>query len=331
VGARWTRDKKDAAVFKANYLGIGSPITGRPVAPVGILTNYTAKETFEEFTPRISATYKLTPDVNAYAAYGRGFKSGGFDMRGDATATPATVNGYDPEIVDSYEAGLKGALFDRRLRFTSAAFYTEYKGQQITTQRLNPAGTGVVSFVDNVGSSTIYGAEFEGQAQLTDRLSANVALGYTKAEFDKFLSFVPNAAPPPAFVLADVADQRQFQNTPKWTGNVSLAYEQPLPSGSLRLLGSMSFRSDSSMFETPFPQVDQKAYELYDVSLVYTSEDEKFRVGLHGRNLADKRYRTGAYTFAFDPAAPSTVIFGDSVIGFYGPPRTVTATLDVRF
>jgi iron complex outermembrane receptor protein len=331
VGARWTRDKKDAAVFKANYLGIGSPITGRAVAPLGILTNYTAKETFEEFTPRVSATYELTPDVNVYASYGRGFKSGGFDMRGDATATPSTVNGYDPEIVDSYEAGLKGALFDRRVRFTSAAFYTEYKGQQITTQRLNPAGTGVVSFVDNVGSSTIYGAEFEGQAQLTDRLSANVALGYTKAEFDKFLSFVPNAAPPPVFVLADVADQRQFQNTPKWTGNVSLAYEQPLSSGSLRLLGSMSFRSDSSMFETPFPQVDQKAYELYDVSLVYTSEDERFRVGLHGRNLTDKRYRTGAYTFAFDPAAPSTLIFGDSVIGFYGPPRTVTATLDVRF
>jgi iron complex outermembrane receptor protein len=93
----------------------------------------------------------------------------------------------------------------------------------------------------------------------------------------------------------------------------------------------MSFRSDSSMFETPFPQVDQKAYELYDVSLVYTSEDEKWRLGLHGRNLTDKRYRTGAYTFAFDPAAPSTLIFGDSVIGFYGPPRTVTATLDVRF
>lgn len=331
VGGRWTRDRKKAQVFKANYLGIGSPVTGRDVAPAQTLTDYRAKETFEEFTPRVSLTYELSSEVNAYAAYGRGFKSGGFDMRGDATATPATQGGYDPEIVDSYEAGLKGAILDRRLRFTSALFYTEYKGQQITTQRLNPAGTGVVSFVDNVGSSTIWGWEFEGQAQVTDRLSASLALGYTKAEFDKFLSFVPNPAPPPAFVLADVADQRQFQNTPKWTGNLSLAYDQPLAAGSLRLLASMSFRSASSMFETPFPQVDQGAYELYDLSLVYTSQDERWRLGLHGRNLADKRYRTGAYTFAFDPAAPSTLIFGDSVIGFYGPPRTVTATLDVRF
>jgi iron complex outermembrane receptor protein len=332
VGGRWTRDKKDALVFKANYLGLGSPITGRAVAPVQTLTNYSASKTFEEFTPRVSLTYELTGDVNAYAAYGRGFKSGGFDMRGDATATPATRNGYDPEIVDSYEAGLKGALLDRRLRFTTAAFYTEYKGQQITTQQVNPAGTGVVSFVDNVGASTIYGAELEAQAQLSDRLTASLALGYTKAEFDRFISYVPNPAPPPVFVLADVADQRQFQNTPKWTGNFSLAYEHPLDGGArIQVLGSMSFRSDSSMFETPYPQVDQKAYELFDLSVVYVSADDDWRVGIYGRNLADKRYRTGAYTFAFDPAAPATLIFGDSVIGFYGPPRTVTATIDYRF
>jgi iron complex outermembrane receptor protein len=296
------------------------------------LTNYAASARFSEFTPRISATYELNDDLNAYAAYGRGFKSGGFDMRGDATATPATQNGYDPEIVDSYEAGLKGSLFDRRLRMTTALFYTDYQGQQITVQQVNPAGTGVVSFVDNVGSSTIWGWEFEGQAQLTDRLTANLALGYTNAEFDEFLSYVPNPAPPPTFVLADVSDTRQFQNTPKWTGNLSLAYAHPLASGaSLRLLGSMSLRSDTSMFETPFPQVDQEAYQLYDVSLVYTSADERWKVGLHGRNLSDERYRTGAYTFAFDPAAPSTIIFGDSVIGFYGPPRTVSLTLDYSF
>ncbi|HYD46628.1 MAG TPA: TonB-dependent receptor [Phenylobacterium sp.] len=332
VGGRWTRDDKDAVVFKANYAGLGSPITGRNVAPVGVLTNYAASARFSEFTPRISATYELNDDLNVYAAYGRGFKSGGYDMRGDAAATPATQNGYDPEIVDSYEAGLKGSLFDRRLRMTTALFYTDYQGQQITIQQVNPAGTGVVSFVDNVGSSTIWGWEFEGQAQLTDRLTANLALGYTHAEFDEFLSYVPNAAPPPIFVLADVADTRQFQNTPKWTGNLSLAYAHPLANGAnLRLLGSMSFRSDTSMFETPFPQVDQKAYQLYDLSLVYTSADERWKVGLHGRNLSDERYRTGAYTFAFDPAAPSTIIFGDSVIGFYGPPRTVSLTLDYSF
>ncbi|WP_282007940.1 TonB-dependent receptor [Brevundimonas aveniformis] len=332
VGGRWTQDDRSADVFKANYAGLGSPISGRVVAPFAILTDYSAERTFEEFTPRISATYELTPEINLYAAYGRGFKSGGFDMRGDAAATPSTVNGYDPEIVDSYEVGLRGSLFDRRVWFSTAVFHAAYEGQQITTQRVNAAGTSVVSFVENVGSSTITGWEFEGRARLTDRLSANVALGYVDAEFNEFLSYVPNPAPPPAFVQQDVADQRQFQNTPSWTGNLTLTYDQPFAGGDLiRLIGSMSFRSDSSMFETPFPDVDQPGYELYDVGVLWMPADTRWRVALHGRNMTDERYRTGAYTFAYVPAAPSTLIFGDSVIGFYGPPRTFTLSVEYDF
>ncbi|CAN5115893.1 TonB-dependent receptor [soil metagenome] len=330
AGGRWTKDDKNAKVFKANYLGLGSPITGVPTAPFATLTNYTASDTYSEFTPRISATYELTPAVNIYAAYGRGFKSGGFDMRGDAVSTPATVNGYDPEVVDSYEAGMKGSILDRRLRFTTAVFKTKYDGQQITTQQVNPAGTGVVSFVDNVGSSTISGWEFEGTAKLTDRVRANLALGYVKAEFDEFLAYTPNPAAPPAFIQTDVSASRQFQNTPKWTGNFSLNYEHPLQNrASVMMLGSVSWRTDTSAFETPFPEIDQPAYELYDASIVYVSANEKWKLGLHGRNLTDERYRTGGYNFAF--TTPSTLVFGDSVIGFYGPPRTYSVSLDFRF
>lgn len=280
----------------------------------------------------MSASFELTDDLNIYAAYGRGFKSGGFDMRGDAVATPSTQNGYQPETVDSYEAGLKGSALDGRLRLATALFYSDYQGQQITTQQVNPAGTSVVSFIDNVGSSTIWGWEFEGQARLTDRFTATLALGYVNAEFDEYLAFIPNPAAPPTFIQADVSDSRQFQNTPEWTGNFGLAYDQPLGEhGDLRIQGSVSFRSDTTMFETSFADVDQPAYELYDLSAVYSSPDARWKVGLHGRNLTDERYRTGAYTFAFVPASPSTIIFGDSVIGFYGPPRTVSLTLDYSF
>ena len=87
--------------------------------------------------------------------------------------TPDTVDGYDPETVNSYELGLKGYAFDRRLTFSSALFYSDYQDQQITTQV--PTATGIASFVDNVGASTIYGAEFEGSLWLTDFLTANFA------------------------------------------------------------------------------------------------------------------------------------------------------------
>jgi iron complex outermembrane receptor protein len=332
VGARWTRDKKTARVFKANYLGLGSPVSGGNSTPFQTLTDYSASATFQKFTPRLSLTYKLTDETNVYVAYSQGFKSGGFDMRGDATATPATKDGYKPETVDSYEAGLKGTFFDGRLHLTTAIFDAKYKGQQITTQRLSASGTSVVSFVENVGNSTIKGWELESQAQITTRLGATFVVGYVDAQFDKYLAYVPNPAPPPAFVQADVSAQRQFQNTPQWTGNFSLNFTQPLSNGGkLQLIGATSYRSDTSMFETPAPIVDQKAYSLYDASIIYAAPSNRWKLGVYGRNLADKRYRTGAYVFAYDPASPSTIIYGDSVIGFYAAPRTVTATLEINF
>ena len=324
LGARWTQDEKTADVFKANYFGIGSPISGVASTPFQLLTDYTRSETFEEFTPRVSVSYELAEDMNLYAAYSRGFKSGGFDMRGDATATPATADGYAPETVDSYEIGMRGLAFDNRLRFSGAVFHAAYEGQQVTSQQVNASGTGVVSFVDNVGSSTINGAELELSARLTSAFSVDLNLGYVDASFDEFLAYAPNPSAPPAYVQIDVSDQRRFQNTPEWNGQLALNYLTPLFGGNFNARGSVAFRSDVSMFEAAAPEIDQEAYELYDLSLVWTSASDRWRVGLHGRNLTDERYRTGGYYF-------TGLAFGDSVIGFYGPPRTVFASLEYRY
>lgn len=334
VGARWTQDDKEADVFKANYLGLGVP--GPTAIPFQVLTDYTNSRSFSEFTPRFSATYELFRDFNIYAAYGRGFKSGGFDMRGDASVTPATMLGYDPEIVSSYEVGFKGWLFDRRLRLAGAVFHASYVGQQVSTQV--PVGNSAVSFIDNVGSSRINGAELEGSAFLTDWLTANFALGYVDAKFEEYASFVPgapgngqacvpNAPSPPSAVgcYVDVSATRAFQNTPEWNGSFGLTSRHDLGRmGNLALTGNLSFRSSTNLFETPIPALDQPAYQLVDLSAVWTSQDDHWRVGLHARNLFDERYKTGGYNFPVP-------IFGNSVISFYGPPRTVRLTAEYRF
>jgi iron complex outermembrane receptor protein len=325
AGGRWTRDTKTGTVFKANYFGIGTPISNVPNTPFQLLTDYTAEQSFEEFTPRLGLSYELTDRLNLYASFGRGFKSGGYDMRGDATATPATADGFDPETVDSYEIGLKGYLFNDQVRFAMAVFNAAYNGQQITSQQVNAAGTGVVSFVDNVGSSTIRGAEFEATADLGEHFSVDVALGYVDAAFDEYLAYAANPAAPPAFVITDVANARQFQNTPEFTASLALNYHTRLDGGgALDLRTAISHRSDSSMFETPAAEIDQPAFSLVDASAVWTSASGHWRAGLQGRNLTDETYRTGGYYFR-------GLAYGDSVIGFYGPPRSIFATLEYQY
>ncbi len=87
---------------------------------------------------------------------------------------------------------------------------------------------------------------------------------------------------------------------------------------------SVSYRSDYHLFEARDPVLDQDAFWMFDASLVWTSADDRLTVGLHGKNLSDEEYRVGGYVF---PGA----LFGDSLIGYYGAPRTVTATVGLKF
>ncbi|MET3666721.1 TonB-dependent receptor [Caulobacter sp. 1776] len=332
LGARATRDAKRANVFRYFYLG-ATPTPFQHGAPRPILqvrTDYKAEKTFEQFTPRISASYDLTDDLTTYASFSKGYKSGGWDMRGDAFITPQTVNGYKPEVVKTYEAGLKGSLLDRRVSFSSAAFLSKYTDQQVTTQVVVPSG--IASSVDNAGASTLYGVEFEANAKLSQHLSGNVALGYIHAKYDRFSRFVPAGAPNPlnpSTTLAtgqviNVADLYGFQNTPQWTGNVSLTWRGELGGGNLAITPMVSYRDDYQQFEQPLPLLDQKAFTLVDLTAIWTAPGGRYKLALTGKNLTDERYRTGGYNFG-------VATYNNSVIGFYGPPRTIAGSIEVAF
>ena len=332
LGARATRDAKTVNAYRFFYLGATrTPYQGGAQRPIlQVRTNYSAEKTFSQFTPRLSASYELNDDLTTYLSFSKGFKSGGWDMRGDAFITPQTTQGYKPEVVKTYEAGLKGYMLDRRVSFSSAAFLSKYTNQQVTTQVVVPSG--IASSVDNAGGSTLYGFEFEANTKLTQSLSANVALGYIHAEYDTFSRFVPAGAPNPlnpSTTLAtgqviNVADLYGFQNTPEWTGNVSLTWRGDVAGGSLAITPMVSYRDAYQQFEQPLPALDQKAFTLVDLTAIWTAPGGKYKLALTGKNLTNEKYRTGGYNFA-------GATYNNSVIGFYGPPRTVAASFELAF
>ncbi|MFP1131811.1 TonB-dependent receptor [Asticcacaulis sp. W401b] len=319
-GGRYTKDNKRGTVYRANYAGAPSPVFGGTGAVTLLRSNYSNDKSFDKFTPRVSLSYAFTPALTGYAAVSEGFKSGGFDMRGDVILTPSTVNGYNPETVLSKEIGLKGTTFDGRMNFTLAVFDSKYDDMQITRQ--TPVGATVASQVENAGKASIRGAEFEGTLRFTDKLTGNFALGYTGADFDEFISYNVLTAS-----YVNLAGVYNFQMTPEWTNNFGLTYKTDAFGGSLVVSPQASYRSDMQMFEAANAALDQKAYWLYDMGVTWTAPGAKYKVGLYGRNLGDERYRTGGYNF------PSSVspLFGNSVSAFYGAPRTVTLTLEYRY
>ncbi|WP_298196258.1 TonB-dependent receptor [Novosphingobium sp.] len=359
LGGRYTSDERRASILRQNYLGGGSPVFGGAGVAFGApSTNFTGRQLFRKFTPRASVSFKPSPDHNLYASYSQGFKGGGFDPRGVGVNAPDT-NGdgvrsqdeiarflsFRPEKVDSYELGYKGNLFDGGLYISLTGFYADYTDVQIpgsvacTVGNL-PSFCGVVS---NAGKARFKGFEAEGTARLGrdllssgDRLNLSGSFGYIDAEYRQYITLI--AGQP-----TDVAAFRKVQNTPRLTWSGTLAYETPVGDGKVNIGTTVSYRSKTYQFEIPNPYIDQPGFALWDASAVYTAPGGRWSLGLYGRNLLDKKYKTSGYTFIAANATTGVPTLGanglpiaslgreGTLTAFYGNPRQVFATATLQF
>ena len=333
VGGRYTEDERSADIFRANYLGIGSPFFGNANAPrLVVQSDYEAKRTFDDFSPRLNVNYEVSPDVNVYAGYSQGFKAGSFDPRGANFVTPEAEKGYEPEILDSYEAGLKATWAGGRVLTNLAVFYSDYQDMQIPgSVGVDSNGDGVndsfVGAVTNAGQSTIRGIEFEGNFLLTDSLSLQAMTSLIDAEIDEWLITGPGG------VTIDVADQRVIQNTPAAVLYLGATYSTGLAGGTLTANANASYRSEVVQFEIRNRLIDQPSVTLANASLRWTSASGRWALGLHGKNLTDEEVNTAGYCFGFPASTgcPSALGLENNVNVFVGPPRTFTGTVELRF
>src|SRR5690606_31224747 len=82
------------------------------------------KDSWKDFSPEVTVSYKPTPSVNIFASYKQGFLSGGFNSSSSSFSTAPNLDlSYDPQTIEGFEAGIKAELFDRRL-FVNFAAYT---------------------------------------------------------------------------------------------------------------------------------------------------------------------------------------------------------------
>ena len=330
LGGRYTVDERTASIYRQIYLGLaGTPEMGNPGAILfrtdTDFRNGTLKRKDKKFTPRVALGYKVNADHNIYASYSEGFKGGGFDPRLNMVGTRLTEAqaraGYEPETIETYELGLKSAFNGGRITTNTALFHSNYKDVQIPgSVAIDTNGDGrddsFAGLTTNAGKAKIKGFEFEAVAHLTPNFSLAGMYSYIDAKYDEYIVAGVN-----------VASQRVFQNTPKNSANLRATYEVPLPlggvGGRLTLIGSASYRGATNQFET-VSILDQDSYKLYDASILWTRTDGKLRVGIHGKNLNDERYKTAGYLFP-------TLGNQGTLTAFYGAPRTVQGTVEYRF
>jgi len=316
VGGRYTEDTKDADVYKYTFFQTVYPgdLESGAATPINPDNNFVGKETWSHFSPRVGVEYQASDDMMLYASYANGFKSGGFNMRGDIGADPEAATPFAPEIVDTFEIGFKSEPTDD-LRINATYFYSDYTDMQVTVQRA-ASNDNFVARVVNAGSAEIQGIELESIYVATDDLTLSLGVGYIDAKFVEFINFVDG-------VEVNQADDLAIDNTPDWSVNLGANYTLVADVGDFVFTANASYRGDTQIFQAP-SALDQKGYTIVNVGVSFYHTDGNWSASLQGRNVFDEQARIAGYNFL-------GLGLDDSVIGYYNDPATVALTVKYEF
>lgn len=322
VGARYTDEKKRARVLNRCYSDATfSQLAVRCAAnnPTPIAANFDKRIDFQNLSPKVSLDWQATDGIMLYALATRGFKSGGYNIRAQATAVPRSAEPFDDEVVDSYEVGSKMAFLDDTLFLNLAYFHNRYKDIQLsvfTAYDSNGDGTNDAFFGDftNAGAGTVRGFEVEYQWLPTEHWLLTGNLAWLDAEYDEFM-----------YAGVNIADEQEFTNAPKFSGAVNLEYRTDIGAGNLAARVGYSYQDDvvatTEIVRTGARPITQDAYGLVNAGVTWRSGGP-WSVTVQGTNLTDKEYRTTGYNLQSALGV---------LTGFYGPPRQYAVTVRYDF
>lgn len=171
---------------------VTDPITGAPINPGqtgGPIPD--KKQTFKELQPKLSLRYGLTDNLNFYANWGIGFKSGGFNNQGSAAIVDQNFNqfigtnilindNFRKETSSAFEAGFKGSAADGKITFDLAGYYTKVDDMQFF--EFFVGAFGLLRVVSNIDKVDIYGVEFNANAEIVEGWNIFGSINLTESE-----------------------------------------------------------------------------------------------------------------------------------------------------
>lgn len=301
VGLRYTKDmravKRDSTfsgLAYARFTPASAPVVLRPdMVPSLLKTDNDIPETkasWTNFSPTFKLSYDFDESTMGYLSVASGFKSGNFNTTSQQLGVVA------PEKVRTYAIGLKSTLLDNRLRLNTEAFYNDYTDKQLSSiQVINGQ---LANVIDNVGKAHTQGVDFEAN-WLTplDGLQVDFSVGYLESVMDKYDTIDPVTRAP-----VDVADHTSLGFAPRWTVGTRVSYTMPLAGyGDLVFAGDAAYRA-KAYTNSPINRNDPLAvtqeapdYAIYNAGVVFKDASGHWRVGLEGKNLADKRVLVNTY------------------------------------
>ncbi len=295
----------------------------------------------DNLSPEVSVLWEATDDINLYAAYKTGYKSGGIDNSALPSASLAVAADtgdfseliYDSEEAEGFELGMKSSFLDGSLRLDMTLFRYVYDDLQVQTFN----STSIQFSTTNAGEMTSQGfeADFTWLPEV-DGLTVYGALSLLDAEFSD--TFIPEPGVPeddPAYDEYDL-DGRAVSGAADFAFNTGFDWALPLGNAMEWGFGMNVTYSDKyeTQNEDPVGHV-QDSYWLLNGHAYIGSADGIWKVSAMGRNITDELYviTSGGRPYA-DPSnnaiLPGGVGANDRVLN-YARGRQLFLQFEYRF
>jgi outer membrane receptor protein involved in Fe transport len=322
----------------SSHTGMATCFPGLPpVNPAAPCTNLNTEVSSSGSIPKVTLTFKPTPDALVYATYSKGYRPGGVNRVSGPNGLP-----YAADYLQNYEFGWKTEWLGHRLRWNGALFWENWDDFQFAF--LVPPSLTVVA---NGGNAVIKGLENTLEWAATDHLMASInftfldpyltqnycgAVGVTNCpnQVNYFAFPFPGAVKTPGgeyeWIGPLAPTGTNLPVTPKFKGNIVTRYTfEPISNWTPFAQAAFVYQSQvAPMLSVPIAEIigPQPAFGLLDVSA--GAQHDKFRWQLSVTNVTDKRAQLYRFTET-NPAADNQVYVLPS------QPRTIALTFAQRF
>ncbi len=277
AGLRVTRDEKDYSYLET----CDGPLCAVFIAPGSLAANGLTTDSHGEtgWSGRLSLNWTPGPGTLLYASINRGYKAFNYNA-GFVGQAPLSGFRFDGENLMAYEIGAKLELFDRRVRFNSAAFYYDYSDYQAFDQR----GFNFTLFNT---SASIYGADFE--------LSVNPGAGF---QFGAGLSLLDTKVEDVP-IGANLVD-RQAPQAPDYTLNLNASHALRTSFGRITTSINASYTDEFYAQLTNAPVTLIPGGWLVNGRISLRTLNNRLDISVFANNLFDRAQKT----FGFDVSGP---------------------------
>jgi iron complex outermembrane receptor protein len=291
-----------------SYPGLG-PNVPLSFTAIAAHTGDKRKESWQAWQPQAILRYEPMDQLQLYASYSRGFRSGGFNQTG--VGAVALANGiaglndlFDAEKANSYEVGFKSKFANGRVALNGSAFLTDSKNPyffifEVTTSTQN---------LGNIDKVRYQGFDLDLAVTPIEGLTFTGGFGFTDSEIKKFPdpAAVGNQAPLVSRTTANVGVQVRVPFSEKVAGVLNVDYS----------------RIGKTWWE-PFNVTVRNPVNLVDGTLAL--EAGPWRLSVWAKNIGNEIYNA-----EFSPSPPSVAPFvGDFV--FKALPRRWGIDLTRKF